>query len=43
VVLELANFMFLAKRQAIRRLASEIEDARTEGRHLQQKIREASR
>jgi hypothetical protein len=43
VVLELANFMFLAKRQAIRRLASEIEDARTEGRHLQQKIRDASR
>jgi len=43
VALELANFLFLAKRQAIRRLSSELVEARTEGRRLQQKIREASR
>ena len=43
VALELANLLFLAKRQAIRRLSSELDDARTEGRHLQQKIRDASR
>jgi hypothetical protein len=43
LVLELANFLFLSKRQAVRRLGAELQEARAEGRHLQQKIREASR
>lgn len=41
--LELANFLFLAKRQKIQRLTAEIDEARSEGRQLQQKIREATR
>lgn len=43
IVLELANFLFLGKRRRIRRLASEIAEARQDGRQLEQKIREASR
>ena len=43
VLLEAANFFFLAKRQRLRRLGQEIDEARTEGRALQQKVREASR
>ena len=43
VLLEAANFFFLAKRQRLRRLGEEIAEARAEGRALQQKIREASR
>ena len=43
VVLELANYLFLAKRQKLRRLAGEIEGARQDSRALEQKIREASR
>jgi hypothetical protein len=43
VALELANFFFLAKRQKMTRLAAEIGALRSEGRQLQQKIREASR
>jgi hypothetical protein len=43
VLLELANFFFLAKRKAMSRLSQEIEEVRAEGRTLQQKIREASR
>ena len=43
VLLEAANFFFLAKRQRLRRLGEEIDEARAEGRALQQKIREASR
>jgi hypothetical protein len=43
IVLEAANYLFLAKRQRLRRLGSEIDEARAEGRALQQKIREASR
>ena len=43
LALEAANFFFLAKRQRLRRLGTEIAEARTEGRSLQQKIREASR
>ena len=43
VVLELANYLFLAKRQKLRRLAGEIAGARQDSRALEQKIREASR
>jgi len=43
LALEAANFFFLAKRQRMRRLGDEIDEARTEGRSLEQKIREASR
>jgi predicted RNA-binding Zn-ribbon protein involved in translation (DUF1610 family) len=43
VLLELANFFFLAKRKQMSRLNREIEEVRTEGRALQQKLREASR
>ena len=41
--LELANYLFLAKRRAISRLSLEIETARAESARLKQKIREASR
>lgn len=43
ILLEVANFLFLAKRSQITRLNAEIEQLREEGRDLQQKIREASR
>ena len=43
IALEAANYFFLAKRQRITRLSAEIEEAREEGRRLQQKIREAGR
>ncbi|HUG54456.1 MAG TPA: hypothetical protein VMR21_12695 [Vicinamibacteria bacterium] len=43
ILLEAANFLFLAKRQRMRRLATEIHEARAEARSLQQKIREAGR
>jgi hypothetical protein len=43
LVLEAANFFFLAKRQRMSRLSAEIQEARSEGRSLQQKIREAGR
>jgi DNA-directed RNA polymerase subunit RPC12/RpoP len=43
LALEAANFFFLAKRQRMRRLSDEIDEARTESRSLEQKIREASR
>ena len=43
ILLELLNYVALAKRQAIRRITRDLEDARAEGRSLQQKIREASR
>jgi DNA-directed RNA polymerase subunit RPC12/RpoP len=43
ILLEAANFFFLAKRQRMRRLGAEIQEARAEGRSLQQKIREAGR
>ncbi|HET7293892.1 MAG TPA: hypothetical protein VFM88_15815 [Vicinamibacteria bacterium] len=43
VVLELANYFFLAKRQKMRRLANEISEAQKDGRAIEQKIREASR
>jgi DNA-directed RNA polymerase subunit RPC12/RpoP len=43
LLLEAANFFFLAKRQRLTRLGTEIDEARAEGRALQQKIREAGR
>ena len=43
VFLEALNYFALAKRQAIRRITGDLDDARAEGRSLQQKIREASR
>lgn len=43
VLLELANFLFLAKRQAIRRLSEDIREARSAARELQQKIRDSAR
>ena len=43
VVLELANYLFLAKRQAMSRLSDEIEEANTAAQTLEQKIRESSR
>jgi DNA-directed RNA polymerase subunit RPC12/RpoP len=39
--LELANYLFLAKRQKLTRLSEEIQSARAEGREIQRKIREA--
>jgi DNA-directed RNA polymerase subunit RPC12/RpoP len=43
IFLELLNYVALAKRKAISRLSQELDEARDEGRALQQKIREASR
>jgi hypothetical protein len=43
IALELINFLFLAKRQKIQRLTTELAEARADGRALQQKIREAGR
>jgi hypothetical protein len=43
VVLELANHLFLAKRQAISRLTEELRLATVEQRELERKIRESSR
>jgi hypothetical protein len=41
IFLELANFLFLAKRQKMTRLSEEIQAARSDGREIQRKIREA--
>jgi hypothetical protein len=43
VLLELANYLFLAKRKVMSRLSEEIEDLETEASSLKQKIRDASR
>ena len=43
LALELANYLFLAKRQKLTRLSQELVEAREEGRALQQKIRDATR
>jgi hypothetical protein len=43
LLLEAANFLFLAKRKRLSQLGNELSEARAEGRSLQQKIREASR
>lgn len=42
-LLELANHLFLAKRQAITRLTAEIEAAQAEGARIRQQLREADR
>jgi hypothetical protein len=42
-VLELANWLFLAKRQRISRITEEIDEARAEGVRLRQLIRDAKR
>jgi hypothetical protein len=41
--LEVANFLFLTKRLRMVRISGEIEDAKEEGRRLQQRIRDAGR
>jgi len=43
IALELLNYVALAKRKAITRISHDLDEAREEGRALQQKIREASR
>jgi len=43
LLLELANWSFLAKRSAMIRIGGELEEARAEGQKLRQQIREASR
>jgi len=43
LVLELANWSFLAKRSAMTRLGHELDEARAEGHKLRQQIREATR
>jgi hypothetical protein len=43
LLLEAANWSFLAKRSAITRISGELEEARAEGQRLSQKIREATR
>jgi hypothetical protein len=43
VVIEVANYLFLAKRARLSRLAAEIREAEEEGRRLDQRIREAGR
>jgi hypothetical protein len=43
VLLEAANYLFLAKRNALTRLSSQLEDAEAEGRKLQQLVRDGER
>ena len=43
ILLEVANYFFLAKRQRMNALSAEIEELRGEGRQIQQRIREALR
>ncbi|HVR70405.1 MAG TPA: hypothetical protein VMT87_06125 [Vicinamibacteria bacterium] len=43
IVLELLNFLFLSKRQRIRRLLADLDEAKEEGRRLQKLLREANR
>jgi hypothetical protein len=43
IVLELLNYFFLAKRQRVKRLVAEIEEAQANSNELAQKIRESSR
>jgi hypothetical protein len=43
VLLEAANYLFLAKHQQITRLSAEIESARAESQRLKQQIRDATR
>lgn len=43
VLLELVNYFFLAKRQKVKRLSAEIDEAREQSEELEQKIRESGR
>lgn len=43
VLLELVNYFFLAKRQKVKRLSAELEEARAHSEELEQRIRESSR
>lgn len=43
LLLEAANWSFLAKRNALMRIGGELDEARAEGQKLRQQIREASR
>jgi predicted RNA-binding Zn-ribbon protein involved in translation (DUF1610 family) len=43
LLLEAANWAFLAKRQAMTRLSVELEEAQAEARQIRQKIRDATR
>jgi hypothetical protein len=43
LLLEAANWAFLAKRQALTRLAEELEETQQEARRLRQRVREATR
>jgi hypothetical protein len=43
LVLEAANWSFLAKRNALTRIGQELEEARAEGQRLRQQIRDATR
>jgi len=43
VVMELANYLFLAKRQRISRITTELAELRSEQRQLEQRLREAGR
>jgi hypothetical protein len=43
IALELLNYVALAKRKHITRISHDLDEARADGRALQQKIREASR
>ncbi len=43
IVLELVNYLALSKRQRIRRLSAEIDEAKINGRQIEKQIREASR
>lgn len=43
VLLELVNYFFLAKRQRVKRLLAEIEEAQAQSEELEQKIRESGR
>ena len=43
ILLELMNYFFLAKRQRVKRLSAELEEARQQSEELEQKIRESSR
>lgn len=43
IILEAVNYLFLSKRQRIRRLSAELDEARANGRQLEKQIREAGR
>ena len=43
LLLEAANWSFLAKRSAITRISRELDEARAEGARIRQQLREASR